>query len=210
MTPMLDATAIAHALHRDGWWVGAAALDAALCEALAADLKALDAAAQLSAAGVGRAASYRRDPTVRGDRIAWLAPATAAQRAFLAELDSLRIALNRSLYLGLVEAEAHFAQYDPGARYRRHVDSFVGGTERVVSLVAYLNADWDAADGGELVLYAPDGARETARVVPRAGTVVVFSSAEVPHEVLTARRARASIAAWLRRAPDHTGRSPTA
>lgn len=197
MKPMLDPHPIAPALSSAGWWVDDAAIDRSLCAALLADLHALDAAAELSAAGVGRAATYRRDWSVRGDRIAWLTSATAAQRTFLAGLETLRIALNRSLYLGLVAADAHFAQYDPGARYQRHVDSFRGTANRIVSLVAYLNSDWSPADGGDLVLYEPGTMRQLARVAPCAGTVVVFLSEEVPHEVMAASRDRASIAAWL-------------
>jgi SM-20-related protein len=201
MNPMLDAERIATALHSQGWWVHDAALDLSLCGALSTDLRVLDAAAELTTAGVGRAARHRHDINIRGDRIAWLTPATTAQRTFLAGLESLRITLNGSLYLGLAEAEAHFAQYDAGARYQLHVDSFQGASNRVVSLVAYLNNDWSAADGGELILYAPDATRELVRIAPCAGTVVVFLSEELPHQVLVARRGRASIAAWLRRAP---------
>jgi len=202
MNPMFEADVIASALSRDGWWVGETALDRSLCAALLLDLRALDARAELAAAGIGRAANYRRDPNVRGDLIAWLTPATSAQRALLDALESLRAGLNRTLYLGLAEAEAHFAQYEPGARYQRHNDSFMGAANRVVSLVAYLNDDWQPADGGQLVLYGTDGITELERVVPRAGTVVAFMSETTPHEVLPARRHRASIAAWLRRRTD--------
>jgi SM-20-related protein len=202
MNPMFDEDVIATALVRDGWWVGATALDRALCADLLCDLRALDGRAELAAAGVGRAATYRRDPNVRGDRIAWLTDTTPAQRAFLDALESLRAGLNRELYLGLAEVEAHFAQYEPGARYQRHNDSFIGAANRVVSLVAYLNDDWQPADGGELVLYRTDGTTELERVAPRAGSVVAFMSETTPHEVLPARRHRASIAAWLRRRTD--------
>jgi SM-20-related protein len=199
MNASFHADGIATALVRDGWWVGTAALDPSLCAALLADLHALDAAAGLTAAGIGRGANHRQDQSIRGDRTAWLTPTTVPQRAFLDILDSMRVGLNRSLFLGLAESEAHFAQYAPGARYQRHIDSFIGTTSRVVSLVAYLNVDWGDADGGELVLYPADGAGELARIVPRGGTMVAFMSETIAHEVLPARRNRASIAAWLRR-----------
>jgi SM-20-related protein len=203
MNVPFDADGIATALVRDGWWVDAAALDPSLCAALLADLHAVDAGAGLTAAGIGRGANYRHDQSIRGDRIGWLTATTLPQRTFLDILDSLRHGLNRSLFLGLAESEAHFAQYETGTRYQRHVDTFIGTTSRVISLIAYLNADWDAADGGELVLYTAHATAELARVVPRAGTIVAFMSDTITHEVLPARRSRASIAAWLRRRECH-------
>ena len=52
--------------------------------------------------------------------------------------------------LGLFEMEVCFAVYPPGGFYDRHLDSFAGARNRVVSLVAYLNEDWDEARGGAL------------------------------------------------------------
>jgi len=190
---------VAAALQRGVFWIGEGGIDLPLCAALSAELQTLVATSQLQPAGVGRAASHRRDAGLRGDRIAWLTSATPSQRLFLKTLERLRVSLNRTLFLGVTGIEAHFANYPAGTRYACHVDSFVGASNRVVSVVAYLNVDWQRGDGGELVLYAPDAAREIARVEPRAGTVVVFLSEEVPHEVLPAVRQRDSIAAWFRR-----------
>ena len=116
-------------------------------------------------------------------------------------------ALNRALFLGLFEYEAHFAHYPPGAFYRRHLDSFRGRANRVVSTVGYLNPDWPEDGGGEMVLYAPDEPeREVARVRPSAGTFACFLAERVPHEVLPTRLPRASIAGWFRRNASLGGR----
>jgi SM-20-related protein len=68
----------------------------------------------------------------------------------------------------------------------------------VLSVVVYLNSDWAADDGGELVLYKDAEDRERLRVTPLAGTLVVFLSEDFPHEVLPAKRDRFSIAGWYR------------
>ena len=95
---------------------------------------------------------------------------------------------------------AHLARYPAGAFYRRHLDSFRGRANRVVSTVGYLNPDWPEDGGGEMVIYAEqDPQRELTRVAPRAGTLVCFLSEQVPHEVLPTRLPRASIAGWFRR-----------
>ena len=67
---------------------------------------------------------------------------------------------------------------------------------RVLSSVTYLNADWGDRDGGALRLYLPRGAHDIA---PRGGSLVLFLSAEIEHEVLPATRERLSIAGWFRR-----------
>ena len=112
--------------------------------------------------------------------------------------EQIRLALNRRLFLALFEFEAHLALYPPGAFYRRHVDSFRGAANRMVSLVVYLNRAWHPGDGGELVLYRPQTAEEMIRIAPCAGTLLLFMSEEIEHEVLPTRTDRASIAGWFR------------
>lgn len=136
----------------------------------------------------------------RGDSTLWLDdPACGpAARELQAALDGLRGDLNRRLLLGLDEVEAHFAHYPPGAGYARHRDRFRSDDARVLSLVLYLNPDWPDHAGGALRLHLPGGPHDIA---PRAGTVALFLSAEVEHEVLPADRARFSVAAWFRQRP---------
>jgi SM-20-related protein len=106
--------------------------------------------------------------------------------------------LNQRLFLGLFSFESHYAHYAPGAYYKRHYDAFRGEANRVLSVVCYLNPNWSASDGGELVLYRDEQDREGLKVVPLYGTVVVFLSEEFPHEVLPASRDRYSVAGWFR------------
>jgi SM-20-related protein len=106
--------------------------------------------------------------------------------------------VNRSLFMGLFSFESHFACYEPGKFYKRHVDAFKGQGNRVLSLVAYLNDDWTSEDGGELVLYADESDLIGTRVLPTKGTFVVFLSEQFPHEVLPAARSRHSVAGWFR------------
>ena len=135
---------------------------------------------------------------IRGDAIQWLEPGQAAvSDRYLALMDSLRGELNRQLYLGLEDFECHFALYEPGAFYQKHVDRFRDDDRRAVSAVLYLNEVWQAEEGGALRLY-PEGA-EPQDVLPQLGTLVVFLSANLPHEVLPATRERLSLTGWFRR-----------
>jgi SM-20-related protein len=160
------------------------------------------AAGEFHAARVGRGASATRDPAIRGDEICWLdaARATAPERALLARLDALRVALNRSLFLGLAELEVHYACYEAGAGYARHLDRFRDDDARAISLVIYLNDAWRDQDDGALRIFASADAREPAcEVLPRGGTLVAMRSDAIAHEVVPSRAERWSVAGWLRR-----------
>jgi len=179
---------------------GVAVVDAALPLPL---LQALQIAArqqlrQAPIAGIGRGNDLVVDPATRQDRIHWLDGSDAASAGFLAHMEQLRLQLNRELYLGLFRYEAHFAGYAAGAFYRTHRDAFRGQRNRLLSTVFYLNDDWQAQEGGELVIYADDERTVVERILPEANRLVVFLSEEFPHEVRPATRERMSIAGWFR------------
>lgn len=181
-----------------GWSVQSHALPAELATALAAECRRRHAAGELARASVGRGSGQLLDEGIRGDHIQWL---TAGQSEvtdrYLALLDTLREALNRELFLGLEDYECHFALYPPGSFYRRHLDRFRDDDRRTVTTVCYLNEDWQSEQGGELRMELPSG--EERDVLPAAGTLVVFMSADFPHEVLPASRERLSLTGWYRR-----------
>ena len=197
-----DREAVLNALPEPGWVVLPDAIPADLVAALREELLARDAEGCFHAAGIGRGGAQQVATRIRGDRIAWLQPAWPAAARYLALMDGLRQALNRELFLGLAEYEAHYARYAPGSFYRRHVDRHAdtpdgGRGQRVISTVCYLNEPgWPARAGGELLLHRAHG--EPLRVSPEAGTLVVFRSDNLPHEVLAADRERLSIAGWMR------------
>lgn len=185
-----------NALSSAGWFVADDAVDPALIDALAGDLHTLAAGDRLRRAGIGRDEDYQLARRVRGDRIFWLESGRPAQAAFMRWAEAVRVALNRRLFLGLFEFEAHLAVYPQGAFYRRHVDAFRGADNRKVSMVVYLNRNWQADDGGELVIH--DARRGPVHILPEAGRLVLMMSEEVEHEVRPARVARASVAGWFR------------
>lgn len=196
-----DLDQIADALAGPGWIVRPLALSADLCRALAEECRARLARGELRAAGVGRAVAVRVNEEIRRDAIQWLEPGQADScDAFLDAMDGLRSGLNRRLFLGLEDFECHFAAYAPGAFYQKHVDRFRDDDRRTVTAILYLNPQWGQTDGGELRLY-PE-ARSALEVPPEQGTLVVFLSAGLVHEVLPAARERLSLTGWFRRRAD--------
>jgi len=148
-------------------------------------------------AGISSTKNNHIDTTKRSDKTCWLDEDNGTISEYLGFCDGLREYLNRSLYLGLTYYEAHFAIYDKGAFYEKHLDSFVGAKNRVVTTLLYLNEEWSEADGGELILY-DNNSKELEKILPKENTLLVFLSDKFPHEVLVTNKNRYSIAGWFR------------
>ena len=191
-----------------GWSWQPGLLPEALYHALRAEVLAINAEDDLAPAGIGRESGFQLDRTIRKSRIAWMDGSTPAQAGFLQWAEKLREAINRRLMIGLFEFEACFAVYRPGEFYDRHLDSFEGARNRVVSLVVYLNEDWPAENGGALIVW-PEGADETAEpaahILPERAGVVFMLSETVPHAVEMTHATRVGIAAWWRVNPSIQG-----
>jgi SM-20-related protein len=104
--------------------------------------------------------------------------------------------LNQTCYTGINDFEFHYAFYEAGSFYQRHLDQFRADLGRKFSLVTYLNDNWSDDDGGKLSLYLQD---RDVSIFPYGGRSVFFKSDEVEHEVHLAGRSRISIAGWLKR-----------
>lgn len=188
---------IAEDLFAKGYSINPAALPLALADLLYHQISRIDDDG-FSRAGIGRDQQHMLNSFVRSDEICWITGASAAGQLWLEWAQRLQVFLNRRLFLGLFSFESHFSHYAPGDYYKRHCDAFKGEANRVLSLVVYLNHDWQPDDGGELVLYLGDEDNQGLRVTPGFATIVVFLSEEFPHEVLKSSRDRYAIAGWFR------------
>ncbi|MFL5306904.1 MAG: 2OG-Fe(II) oxygenase [Polyangia bacterium] len=168
-------------------------------QSLRAEAEQLLAVGAFAAARVGRGDGdgALRESAVRGGSVCWLDASMPVGTMFMRWMDGLRVSLNHGLFLGLESFEAHYAHYPIGASYGTHVDRHRRTNTRIVSAVIYLNPDWPADAGGELVISDDLG---TARmtVAPQGGTLVLFMSDGTPHEAKKATRERWSIAGWFR------------
>lgn len=177
----------------------ASRLPAGLLDALHHEVSVLHNAEAMRRAGIGRGEDLVKDRSIRRDQIAWMEGITEPQATLFCFLDELMAGLNRRLFLGLKRYEAHYATFEAGDFYKRHLDSFRGKASRVVTLVLYLNEDWGLEDGGELRVFGTDDEERVVGLMrPENGKAALFLSEEVPHEVLRANRTRFSIACWFR------------
>ncbi|HEX5636148.1 MAG TPA: 2OG-Fe(II) oxygenase [Gammaproteobacteria bacterium] len=188
---------IADALATDGYIIIDHILPDHLLSALQAQALS-PTASQYKTAGVGREQNLQQVAAIRKDEISWIDDTNAAGKDYLAWMEYLRCELNRRLFIGIFDYECHYAHYAPGDYYKTHLDAFKGNTNRIVTTVLYLNADWTSDNGGELVMYAPESNNVLQKILPEFGRLVIFLSDKFPHEVLPANKHRYSIAGWFR------------
>lgn len=156
---------------------------------------------ELRAARVGPLSDEHHIPSIRSDEIYWIDPHSSCQSVsvFLHMMEELAQYLTQTCFISLNRSEFHFARYQPGSLYQRHLDGFRGGQARQFSIILYLNHDWGDEDGGELVLYLPsDHGERAVKVQPRWGQLILFESHRLEHEVLATHRDRYSLTGWLR------------
>ncbi|MBK8625607.1 MAG: 2OG-Fe(II) oxygenase [Saprospiraceae bacterium] len=153
----------------------------------------------LITAGTGNENTILKDTAIRSDKIYWLDKThnDPHENAFFALMDEFVSYLNETCYTGITSYEFHYALYEKGSFYKRHLDRFRNDDRRLFSMITYLNPDWKEGDGGELSIFHDDG--QTQNISPMNGKSVFFRSDELEHEVLQTLVPRMSITGWLKR-----------
>lgn len=189
---------IDESIYHNGFYISDAFLDVTCYQELKNTLKHTYCNGDFKLAKVGQALSANQQLTIRNDQIFWLDEAMPnfAVQAYFNKMQAIQTELNQSLFLGLNNIEAHFAVYQPGRFYKKHVDQFKGNLDRRISCVYYLNDNWQPEHGGELILYDKND-HCLIRVEPKGNRFICFNS-DLPHEVSVAHHIRYSIAGWLK------------
>ncbi|STX50331.1 SM-20-like protein [Legionella busanensis] len=151
---------------------------------------------EFQAAKIGNLTNTSHNDAIRTDKIHWLDASSPHIQPFWQMITQIKTTLNETLYLGLCEFEVHFAFYEAGTFYRKHIDQFQNKKSRKVSFIYYLNPYWQANFGGQLVLYDEQNKLITS-VAPTWNRLICFLS-HLPHEVLTTTADRLSITGWLK------------
>lgn len=151
---------------------------------------------QFKKAGIGQNNDKQINESIRGDYIQWINPNTApiALQSYLARLREFISIVNQNLFLSLKDFEIHLTNYPAGTYYKRHLDQFKKDDHRKLSIICYLNKDWQHSEGGQLRIYLP---KTEVDALPLAGRLVCFRSDLLEHEVLPATRERLSITGWI-------------
>ena len=164
---------------------------------LTSNLIALFAGQNFHAAGIGNDLVQSYDNLIRKDQIYWLDRShnDVHENSFFNMMDQFVLLLNQTCYTGITGYEFHYTRYETGSFYKKHLDQFKNNKSRAFSMIMYLNADWQPADGGELCIHHED---HLQTVTPLSGKCVFFKSDELMHEVLCTNAVRMSITGWLK------------
>ncbi len=146
-------------------------------------------------AGIGSGQDFQLKREIRGDKIKWLDRSRDVELAnFFERVDETIGVLNRYCYLSLSGSEFHMAHYPKGTFYKRHLDQFNSRSNRLISVILYLNKNWQEGDGGELKVFLNDDERTIAPIAKRC---VIMRSDKVEHEVMMTNKDRYSLTGWL-------------
>jgi SM-20-related protein len=148
-------------------------------------------------AGIGNKENEQHQSAIRSDKIFWLDRChnNKTENLFLDRMDGFINYLNQECYTGITHCEFHYAIYEKGTYYAKHLDQFQQNSDRAFSMIHYLNNDWQQNDGGELCIHH---ASHQQLITPTNGKSVFFKSSELPHEVLVTNEPRLSITGWLK------------
>ena len=185
-----------------------------LQNALREDIEQLRQMGKFNVAKIGQDATNALNTEIRVAETCFLGnaklndvPNTARSHLYKV-LDQIRLDLPQQP-LDANLSELLYAYYPKGGFYRRHRDALPGSasTLRKVSLLMYLNSDWKEEDGGRLRLHMdsggdvlPEGEQAAyLDVDPKGGTLVLFESDRLAHEVLDTQSTRMAVVGWYNR-----------
>ena len=188
-------------------------LPADLQAALRQDVSILRSDQKFKIAKIGQDSTNTLNQEIRMAETCFLGPTklqdipSDARQQLYDVLDQVRSDLPGPLDPNLTELL--YAYYPTGGFYRRHRDAIPGSASvlRSYSLLLYLNENWTPNDGGQLRLHRDSGGdflpngedANFVEVAPTGGTLVLFQSEKVPHEVFDTNAERLAVVGWYNR-----------
>ena len=202
-TPQLRSSALAPLFNADQLVCVPNFLDQTLVSALAADASCIRARQRAATAAPehGSVEWLQLQPDEPPPHEADDKVGLAGRTCLLSFVEELRMQIERVAGIDLdAPVELKYAHYPCGGRYQRHVDGMnLGNVAREYSFLLYLNEEWSPSDGGHLRVFDVGGEPGHRDIAPAAGTLVVFKSDVVPHEVRPTTARRLAIVGWFHR-----------
>lgn len=154
---------------------------------------------ELRDAAIGRGVQSDVIKSIRKDEIKWINQNndSSVVVSLLSIINNLGAYLSNYFRVSIKRYEGHWAHYPKGAFYKKHIDQFQETSNRIFSIILYLNLDWQEADGGELIIYPEN--EEMVKIKPNLGSLVCFRSDALYHEVLPTFKSRYSVTGWFRK-----------
>jgi SM-20-related protein len=184
-------------LVRHGFWIQDSLFDSQVLQELNSTFN--DHLNDFKPASIGHKSSKTVNESLRSDSICWVDESNTQLQSYCLMIQAVTNRLKSELYLPIRRTETQIALYKEGQFYSRHKDRHFNSSQRLVTSVFYLNDNWKAGDGGELIIYPSNtNLNITQQVVePISNRLVVFLS-ELEHEVLETYQTRKSFTTWFR------------
>jgi SM-20-related protein len=163
------------------------------------NMTALTTSGNMKIAGIGNKMDYQKNALIRSDKVNWIEDQSSNQyeEVYLKKMWRFINHLNNTCFTSILSFESHYANFEVGSFYKKHIDQFKSEKGRKFSVVLYLNQDWTEADQGTLSIYPLNSA--PINISPVEGRIVFFRSDEMEHEVNPSlTRERRSIAGWMK------------
>lgn len=163
------------------------------------NIATLNASGKMKSAGIGNKNDLQNNQLIRSDKVNWIEELSTNpfEKIYLEKIWRFIHHLNKTCFTSLKTYESHYANFEQGSFYKRHLDQFKSEKGRKYSIVLYLNQNWEKKDEGLLSLYPSNAAQKN--ITPLEGRMVFFRSDEMEHEVHpSTTRERNSIAGWLK------------
>lgn len=163
------------------------------------NMKDLFGSGHMISAGIGNQLAFQKDILIRSDKVKWIEQDSTNpfEEVYLRKIWRFIHHLNRTCFTSIKSFESHYANFERGSFYKRHLDQFKSEKGRKYSIVFYLNQDWKVEDEGLLSLYPALGVQKD--ISPLEGRMVFFRSDGMEHEVHPSlTRERKSITGWLK------------
>ncbi len=195
---MIDSELLVDDIYTQGFHIIDQFLEQAHYQALTEKIHTIYQTGLMNSAKIGQQQQAHQNEAIRKDDILWIDEESQEPsiKAYLKQTQEIAQILNQSLFLGLIQFETHFAAYQPGTFYKKHIDQFSNTKDRKISCVYYLNPNWQEEYGGELNLYDKEN-QLMKQVYPQGNRFICFNS-ELPHEVCITHQPRYSIAGWMK------------
>ena len=91
----------------------------------------------MHSAGTGNNTIIEHNKLFRSDMIYWLDRKhnNASENSFLNLIDKFVLHLNKTCYTGITSYEFHYALYEKGSFYKRHLDQFKNNDSRQYTMI---------------------------------------------------------------------------
>lgn len=153
---------------------------------------------ELKVAEIGNKTQKQLDKSIRKSLIHWIDYSQDVVEVkklnhFYHEISKV---MSQAFFLSLKRHETQIAFYRKGDFYKKHKDQLQSTKHRQMTVILCLN---NCEDGGELILYNRDDKSKIDCIVkPQQGTLIVFFSAHIYHEVKETNSKRVTLTTWLR------------